>query len=73
MSGWGRWGVGRYGCHSDGLDEADTVEKEERREGGKVGGKGERDKGRATYLQGIGERVVGVEDLGAHDGWRGAH
>ena len=31
-----------------------------------------RGEGGRTYLKGVGEGVVGVKNLGAHDGWRGA-
>ena len=38
------WEVGRYGCHFDGLGEADTMGREGGREGGaEVGREGGRD------------------------------
>ena len=41
------WKVGRYGCQNDGLDEADTMGRVRRREGGRERG---REGGRAGGL-----------------------
>ena len=54
-----REGVGKYGCHFDGLDELDTMkrERERQKKGGREGGREGRGEG-GTYRNIIPKPVV---------------